>query len=227
MLRIFRQFLANKLHQRRSISAAILTIYIVSAAGIPLPSGASMHSGEPFPCANCECGCASPDQCWRRCCCHTLAERFSWAREHNVRPPDYAIAQARLAGLELSWLGIPKAVSHSGLSITSSSAKATNNSLQTCCRIKAATCCAQAEHCCYANHDKRPQKLNSADRIVAWRAMACHGQSLNWLAAVPTLIAARLEISNDLPFVAWLGPAASETAECLPTCPDVPPPQQA
>jgi hypothetical protein len=66
-----------------------------------------------------------------------------------------------------------------------------------------------------------------ANRIVAWRALACNGQSMNWLAAVPTLIVARPEMSHEQPLVAWLGPAISETANYLSEDPGVPPPERA
>ncbi|MFO0789484.1 MAG: hypothetical protein U0805_08500 [Pirellulales bacterium] len=80
-----------------------MLIYATTAVGVPLPLvvGAS-KSGELFPCADCACGCATAEQCWRSCCCHTLAERIAWAHEHNVRPPDYALAAARTAGLNLA-----------------------------------------------------------------------------------------------------------------------------
>src|SRR5215212_7047907 len=91
--------------RRRLISAMLEGMYLVTAAGIPLPAGdLAGKSGEFFPCSGCVCGCASAEQCWRSCCCHSLAERMVWAREHKVRPPDYAIAAARRARIDLAWL---------------------------------------------------------------------------------------------------------------------------
>src|SRR5436190_14983308 len=90
---------------RRLISAALAAMYIVTAAGIPLPAGnLARKSGELFPCSDDGCGCASAEQCWRSCCCHSLAERFEWAREHKVRPPEFAIDEARRTGVDLAWL---------------------------------------------------------------------------------------------------------------------------
>ena len=102
---------------RRSISAALLAAYILTAAGIPLPYAGSHHSDELYPCANCACGCASAEHCWRSCCCHTLAERIAWAQAHNVRPPGYAIDEARVAGLDLAWLGVSKSSSADGVRV--------------------------------------------------------------------------------------------------------------
>src|SRR6185503_5404577 len=88
---------------RRSVGAALLTAYVLTASGVPLPTPSMPHTDEHYPCAGGACGCTSAEHCWRSCCCHTLAERFAWAREHNVRPPEYAIAAAKVAGVDLAW----------------------------------------------------------------------------------------------------------------------------
>lgn len=49
---------------------------------------------------------------------------------------------------------------------------------------------------------------------------------MNWLAAVPTLVVARPQVSHALPRITWLGPADSEAADNLPADLDVPPPQR-
>src|SRR5262245_30068896 len=105
MLPVYRHRLPFPRLVRRAISSALVVIYFVVAAGVPLPGGSQPHDlSEDYPCAHCACGCGSAEQCWRSCCCHTLAERMAWAREHNVRPPEYAIAEARSAGVDLAWL---------------------------------------------------------------------------------------------------------------------------
>jgi hypothetical protein len=222
MLPILGHLLASTMFGRRCVSAVLLAAYVVTAAGVPLPLGGKRQAGdESYPCANCRCGCSSAEQCWRSCCCHTLAERFAWAREHQVRPPEYAIAAAQAAGLDLAWLGV--------------------KSLPPCCSKRATVACEHAEHsCCKGGHHElltvkapspcplpKGEGSHQGDHIVAWRALACHGQSLNWLAATPTLVVARPVFSHDLPLAAWLGPAASEAAELLPVIPELPPPEQA
>src|SRR5215813_11066218 len=94
--------------RRRFVSAMLAAVYLITAAGVPLPVGHVAHTTEFYPCSNCECGCASAEQCWRSCCCHSLAERMAWARVHGVRPPDYAIAEARRTRIDLAWLVQPK-----------------------------------------------------------------------------------------------------------------------
>ena len=63
--------------------------------------------------------------------------------------------------------------------------------------------------------------------LVAWRALACRGQSLHWLAAVPSLVLIRPELSQGIPHIDWLGPTASEVASGVSNHPAVPPPEQA
>ncbi|HEX3598878.1 MAG TPA: hypothetical protein VHU84_01975 [Lacipirellulaceae bacterium] len=226
MLPVFGHFLASTLLSRRTLTAALLGVYLLTAAGVPLPAGGLAHSDELYPCANHACGCPDAEHCWRSCCCFTLAERFDWARQHNVRPPDYAIAAAESAGLDLSWLGIksPKAAA-----VASCCDHATGGSLPPCCQKHVAACC-EHEHgdqdcCAHVATTKRP--AGKTDYIVAWRAMGCHGESMNWVAAAPTLLVLPPTFSHALPLVKWLGPAMSETAGCTSSAPELPPPERA
>ena len=212
---------------RRSISAALLAAYILTAAGIPLPYAGSHHSDELYPCANCACGCTSAEHCWRSCCCHTLVERIAWAHAHDVRPPDHAIAEARVAGLDLAWLGASKSGSSDGARVATCCLRASNKPLPACCQKQFATCGGPAEPFCSARYNDEHKHSNKLNGIIAWRALACHGQSMNWLAAVPTLIIVRPEMSHELPLVAWLGPATSDCAAWTAVDPDVPPPERA
>jgi hypothetical protein len=50
---------------------------------------------------------------------------------------------------------------------------------------------------------------------------------MNWLAAVPTLIALRHELADRLPLIAWLGPPISSCAGGIAGEPVVPPPELA
>jgi hypothetical protein len=227
MLRIFGFFRAVAINRRRLLCAVLLAVYIVTAAGIPLPAGIdSQASLELYPCAKSKCGCASAEHCWRSCCCHTLAERIAWAREHGVRPPDFAIAAARQSGLDLAWLENrgdgPHAESCSeaccGTGATSEPATS---------RKSIAACCENVPRSCCATVKSQQQRSSDTDNIVAWRALRCHGHSLNWLAAVPTLIIVRPGLSLDRPIFAWLGPTTSEGADGLSVHPDVPPPERA
>jgi hypothetical protein len=49
--------------------------------------GASIGSGDPYPCQDCGCGCAGATECWTACCCHTPHQRLVWALERGILPP--------------------------------------------------------------------------------------------------------------------------------------------
>ena len=80
-----------------------LAVYLTVASGWPLrvPAVGEKDLSSPFPCMNCPCGCQNAEQCWRSCCCHTLAERIAWARENHVQPPAYVLAEARAQGIDV------------------------------------------------------------------------------------------------------------------------------
>jgi hypothetical protein len=200
---------AGRRFGRRCASGTLLAMYVMTAAGVPLPTGISAKSGEMFPCMGCPCGCNSAEQCWRSCCCHTLAERMDWAHDHGVRPPEYAIDEARHQGIDLCWLDDP--------SYSSTTAKI-------CCASKTGS----GKPCCCCHHDDHGKDASKVARsIVVWRAMACGGQSMNWLAAVPTLISVRLEAADRLLLISWLGPHTSACADGIADEPIVPPPERA
>lgn len=74
---------------------AIPTPRVLGSLGILAKSSAS----ERFPCEGCVCGCATADACWSGCCCHSLAERWAWAKANGVTPPPAFLAEVERAGL--------------------------------------------------------------------------------------------------------------------------------
>jgi hypothetical protein len=204
--------------RRRSISAMLAVMYIVTAAGTPLPAGRlARKSGELFPCSDSACGCASAEKCWRSCCCHSLAERMAWAREHGVRPPEFAIAAAQRARIDLAWLVEPTGAASKSLSAS-------------CCarqlRADAPTCCHAKKACCSDHHEQQPSESKS-NRVIGWKVLNCQGHSSNWLAAVPTLISVNCSRPDAIPLIEWLGPALSEHADRASDLPAIPPPRRA
>jgi hypothetical protein len=199
---------------RRSIGATLIGAYIIVAAGIPLPAAKLPgKNGELFPCAASGCGCNSAEKCWRSCCCHTLAERLAWAAKNGVQPPDFALAEAARSGLDAT--GKPLAAKLVKVAL----------STKTCCHGKHKCCesAAKARTCCSSPDESQEETTF----VVAWRALGCHGQSLHWLAAVPTLIAVDLNLSDQLPRITWLGPHFSEIARGVSDTPTPPPPERA
>jgi hypothetical protein len=216
-------------HRARQLVAVVAALmYLAVASGVPLPvSNQASKSGELFPCATSGCGCNSAEKCWRSCCCHTLAERLAWAEKNGVKPPAFALAEASESGLDSGGRPLkPKAIR---IALADSIAL----TKKSCCQAKPSCCESEAKSraCCSA-HAKTTRAKPADERpatnfVVAWRALGCHGQSLNWLAAVPSLVAVELNPSDQLPLVAWLGPHSSEVAAGVTDVPTPPPPERA
>ncbi len=212
---------------RRFASALLLTAYVVTAAGIPLPAGSRTQKlNEVFLCATSSCGCQTAEQCWRSCCCHTLAERLAWAQKHGVRPPDFAITQAKAAGFDVSWLdkrGETRLANHS----SNCCDRGKGSAARSCCEGPREVSPIKIVHsCCSQPHEPRPENTRQST-VVGWQALKCGGLSMNWLAAVPTLISVRVDIVQQISPFAWLGPATSDRAFGTADLPSVPPPERA
>lgn len=91
---------------RRVAAWCSLALYLLVALGLPFPLPQTSSTkfardlSEPFPCMDSACGCSTAEHCWRHCCCHSLAERMAWAREHHVRPPDDVLVEAEAQGIQ-------------------------------------------------------------------------------------------------------------------------------
>ena len=82
---------ATKRPRAQRIAACLaLVCYAATATGLPLPGRTSKYRGQPFPCQDHPCGCATPEQCWTNCCCFSPGEHWAWARANHIEPPAYA-----------------------------------------------------------------------------------------------------------------------------------------
>jgi hypothetical protein len=139
---------------------------------------------------------------------------MAWARVHGVRPPEYAIAEARLARINLAWLAKPTGTASKSL----------------CCArhlMADAPACCEAKRACCSDHQEQQPSDRKSNRIIGWKALNCQGHSTNWLAAVPTVVSADCGQSDELPLIEWLGPALSENANRSGDLPAIPPPRRA
>lgn len=76
---------------RRLLAVGVLFAYLAAVFGLPLPPPVVIKDGgKLFPCQGHACGCLTAEDCWRHCCCHTPEERWAWAKENRVQPPEYA-----------------------------------------------------------------------------------------------------------------------------------------
>jgi hypothetical protein len=225
-MRIFARPVYGRVEWSRCISAVLLVAYALTAVGMPLPlSNRLAKSGELFPCAASKCGCDSAERCWRSCCCHTLAERLAWARRHGVRPPEYALAKARTAGLHIGWLADSSHVDQEpGKCCNATAGTGKPNS----CRMTLTSASPRTNDPAFCKDQKDdPTAPAGSTSLVAWRALKCRGQSMNWLVVTPTLIAFRMQGIERPPMIARLGAAMSERAVDIAQDPAIPPPEAA
>lgn len=195
---------------RRLTAGVSLVVYAWIALGVPLPLvSAAKRAGERFPCESSRCGCATAEQCWRSCCCHTLDQRLAWAKQHKVQPPQFVLEESRRAGTSNF------SPSEAAPSCCKSSGE---QSPPACCVAKADSTPA----CCQAKDESAVAPTTS---VVGWWALACHGQSLKWFAAQVTCVPERIEMCDLLPPVAWLRPSIDVSVPGRCDEPMTPPPR--
>ena len=247
---------------RRVIAWALLGLYGVVASGLPLPLGmpsgpgiatrrgdrvaatrlAAKDRSRPFPCMDKPCGCATAEQCFTACCCHTPAERLAWARAHGLEPAVLASLAARVARRDAA--GATSATPQEGCCATAAAP-----SRPSCCAASAAVTDAAEEVCrdyqslaadhadadraaergaaAGREHHEEPQPRVASLRIVLRALLACGGLAAEWFAlGGGGLPPPRVEFvpgaGRDEPLV-----AADETPFRLAAPPAAPPPRAA
>lgn len=85
MFRKSRRILTTLL--RRSCAALLVVAFVASLVGMPVVKTAAKDRSRPFPCQDRPCGCASAEQCWKKCCCFNNQQKREWAKEHHVALP--------------------------------------------------------------------------------------------------------------------------------------------
>ena len=195
--------------------------YAVLASGLPLPMGmlaprgdavadtrlAAKDRSRPFPCMDKPCGCATAEQCFKNCCCHSPAERLAWAKTHSVEPA-VLVALERLVAADA----------------------APTEPAGSCCVAKAT----KKPACCSADVCDEPkpstpevQTVKPQVRTVTLKAMlACGGILTQWLAVGGSLPPPRIDLVLDAPFGDRC-PLGDSHAEVLASPPDAPPPRAA
>lgn len=82
---------------RRAVALSVVLFVCIRILPIPLAptTGLEKDRSAPFPCQNRPCGCRSADQCWKKCCCFSNAQKLAWAKANGVHPPEYVVAAAK------------------------------------------------------------------------------------------------------------------------------------
>jgi len=187
---------------RSSVVFCLAALYLVLAVGVPL-GVPGPSSSERFPCENCSCGCSTAEQCWQNCCCFSPAERLAWAEREGVTPP------------------VSVAVKTKAAQTKAAQAEVAQNKLA---KTKSESAGCATGGCCCAS--KVEPKSGDRSRVAGWRALACQGKSLGWLAATPTLVLATSQRAVVvLSFPSYTLAIYSETAIGQIESPPVPPPR--
>ena len=242
---------------RRVITWLLVGLYGLVASGLPLPFGmplpgesrggdrvaasrlAAKDRSRPFPCMDKPCGCATAEQCFANCCCHTPAERLAWARAHKVEPAVLASLEARVAGERLQPVvavkgpdapacccATPAAASDPASSTTTLASASTLASQPSCCASPTASRTAEAAAAATTETDTDTDEPPLRGKVVVLRAMlACGGLAAEWFALgggglPPPRIEFVPRAGRDEPLV-----AADETPVRLATPPAAPPPR--
>lgn len=195
--------------------------YGVLALGLPLPAGmrsrgavpgldaagmiAAKDRSVPFPCMNSPCGCASADQCFRDCCCTTLAERLAFARRHRLDADLVATLEARMtAGGDLAARKPQGSCCASDDRVVNSCCESEQKSDAQAAQAKS-RCCDDGVTAEADDAEPVPAVAEGRPRQVTLRAMlACQGLVTSWLAVGGAPPAPRFEITGLLPPRAWV-----------------------
>lgn len=227
-----------RLKARSAIALLVLVSVLLSAVPIPLGWKAKPRSGtQAFPCQNCHCGCATPEQCWTNCCCFTPAERHAWAIENDVEPPSYAVlAELPNAKCEIAFdqqltgktcgTGGPCGTSGASCCSTADSAQ----SKPSCCVAAKPACpnCKSAETTEVAEAEVTGQAAQSTTEtvlVLSLTSIQCRGGSSEFT-HLPWAIVAECELQCFFPepIVASFE-VHDEWFPSLASAPDVPPPR--
>jgi hypothetical protein len=211
--------------------------YALVVSGLPLPVGFSSPgqksassdkrlSGKdrtkPFPCMDKPCGCATAEQCFANCCCHTPTERLAWARAHNVEAAVLAALERR-AGTEPRKPGsgccakkaAKPAYSAPSLDLVGPDICSEYQSL-------AATPAPVS-----VENSPEPAEESPQPRLVVLRAMlACGGIAAEWFSCgvslpPPAIVAA--VVTYEPPLITL--DVADDEMICVTSVPDLPPPR--
>jgi hypothetical protein len=221
---------------RRITTWLAIVGYALVVSGLPLPIGFSAPGHEsassakrlagkdrskPFPCMDKPCGCATAEQCFANCCCHTPAERLAWARAHNVEA-GVLTALARRVAAEPHTAG--------------TGCCATKSAKSACCApsfdIEGPEICSEYQSLAGtpetttdsddrgSEHEQSPQP-----RTVVLRAMlACGGVVAEWFAAGAALPPPRCDVCLGMS-VCDICTRGDELGDCQRASPAVPPPR--
>jgi hypothetical protein len=217
--------------------------YALVASGLQLPCAvvpttsdtamtkraAAKDRSRPFPCMDKPCGCATAEQCFKNCCCHTPAERLAWAKAHSVEPavlvtlerlaakparprPQTCCEKKRVPHLDLGGPDMCSAYRSFASSPPAASDVDTTNQ----------TPSAAGSDTDGGSVAEEPRSTRS----ISLRAMlACGGIVAEWLQTSVTIPVCSVELPLRRDVLFESRPVGDDVAESRPSSPEVPPPR--
>lgn len=229
--------------------------YALLASGLPLPLGmltprgdavadtrlAAKDRSRPFPCMDKPCGCATAEQCFATCCCHTPAERLAWAKAHSVEPAVLVALERRVAADAASTQPAggccaakaprkPACCSAAGDDAPESAPRTTGDT-DLCAEFQSLAAEPHADDAVAAGDEPPPPDTESPApprlRSVTLQAMlACGGSVTQWLAVGGALPPLPVDVVVEALFVA-VCICGDRAAAGIPAAPALPPPRAA
>ncbi|MCI0460995.1 MAG: hypothetical protein L0Z62_28950 [Gemmataceae bacterium] len=148
----------------RACAGGALMAYVTAILGFPVPAALEKDHSQRYPCEHHACGCRSAADCWRHCCCLSPAQRWAWARDHQVEPPPDA-EPVVVQGWNTPRL-CEQSEGRTPLSVETS-----------CCATgKAAACCSMTPQ-----QAPKPQSRSGPRWQVGMRALQCQGLATLWI----------------------------------------------
>ncbi len=172
------------------IAVALPAIGFISMSlGISAGSIGQKDRSSLFPCMLSRCACKTASDCWRSCCCHSLAERLAWARKRNIEPPAEALAQAANV----------KAAERRACCQRDESAER----VQRCCAKKSGSHAGSADCANKQPGDEFLPARNEAGIVAIDAAPGCTGVGATWSGLPPVTTIACTSLTVELDPCGW------------------------
>ena len=218
---------------QRAATWLVIGTYAILASGLPLPVGSLSIRGDspaakrlagkdrstPFPCMDKPCGCATAEQCFTSCCCHTPAETLAWARANKVEQGVITALQRRVA-----------AASARAETSCCAAKEPSGSGVSSCCAVSSAAavstnCCEAAAAVPVGDDPAEPSDEPSSRKSLSLRAMlACGGIVAEWFSCGGSLPPPLVALEAGLDLIETL-PCLNESASPHRAAPDAPPPR--
>ncbi len=180
--------IALRCASRTAVGLAVLG-FVSMSLGISAGTIGQKDRSTPFPCMLSRCACKTASDCWRSCCCHSLAERLAWARKRSIEPPPEALAKVA----EI------KPTEQRACCATDGPAER----VQRCCAVKSGSIATSADCANEQPGDELFQARNEAGIVAIDVAPGCTGVGETWSGLPPVTTIACTSLTVELDPCGW------------------------